>query len=85
SLWRPLVDVVKDAPLAFCDRWSIELDEPVPCNKAMEDYVDESYYLKYRASHKWFWLSNQTRDKVAAFVIWDSKSDAKYLGEIPGN
>jgi len=79
TCWRPLIPVVEDAPLAFCDRRSVAIDEPVACDKVMEDYVDESFYLKYNPAHKWYYLSHQTQEEVAVFVVWDSKKDETYL------
>ena len=72
--------MVEDTPLALCDRRSVAIDEPVPCDKVLEDYVDESFYLKYNPAHKWYWLSQQTRDEITVFVVWDSKKDEEYLG-----
>ncbi|KAH8768681.1 hypothetical protein F5882DRAFT_509081 [Hyaloscypha sp. PMI_1271] len=79
TCWRPTIAVVEDTPLALCDRRSVAIDEPVPCDKVLEDYVDESFYLKYNPAHKWYWLSQQTRDEIAVFVVWDSKKDEQYL------
>jgi len=79
NYWRPLNPVIQDTPLALCDRRSVRLDEPIPCDKVMEDYVDESYYLKHEPSHDWYYLPNQTRDEPVVFVVWDSKEDKEFL------
>ena len=71
-----------DTPLAICDCRSLLINELLPCDKVIEDYVDESYFLRYRLGHRWYWLSDQTCDEVAVFVIWDLKADKEYLGSV---
>jgi len=72
NIWRPLVDIVRDSPLTLCDIRSIEESDWLLCDQIHEDRVDESMYLKHRPNHKWYWLSNQTREEMTLFVVFDS-------------
>jgi hypothetical protein len=38
----------------------------------MDDTVEESMYLKRRKQHKWYWMSNQSRNDVLVMTVWDS-------------
>jgi len=72
SVWRPLNDVVRDAPLALCDRRSVRRDDLVPVDKVHENIWEEGLYLKYRTYHRWYWKSLQTKDEAIMFISWDS-------------
>lgn len=43
------------------------------------NYIGESYFVRQNPEHKWYYLSDQTRDEVAVLKIFDSdeKVDAK--------
>ncbi|KAF2191376.1 hypothetical protein K469DRAFT_370108 [Zopfia rhizophila CBS 207.26] len=72
NVWRPLVDKVYDAPLAFCDRRSVSQEDLLEEDKVHPTHWEEGLYLLHRDHHKWYWLSEQTRDEVAMFLTWDS-------------
>ncbi|KAK6354121.1 hypothetical protein TWF730_008541 [Orbilia blumenaviensis] len=74
NVWRPVVDVVEDCPLAFCHPESTsELDE-VPGDVVKRDYIGEVYYMKHRpeSEPRWFYLNQQTKDEVWLFKSFDS-------------
>lgn len=73
SVWRPLVDVVETDPLVCCDTRTVSDSDLDVVQKVMDDTVEESMYLKRRAAHQWYWMSNQTRDDVLVMTVWDSK------------
>lgn len=73
NVWRPIVRVVQNEPLAYCDVRTVAEDDWEPVEKIQEDWIEEAMYLKHRPGHKWYWKSLQTRDEISAFTIWDSK------------
>lgn len=42
--------------------------------KVMNNTVEESMYLKRREGHRWYWMSDQTRNDVIVMNVWDSKT-----------
>lgn len=56
----------------MCDARSVGQDDWEPVDKVFDNWVEDSMYMKYSPEHKWSWLSNQTRNEVTAFVLWDS-------------
>ena len=52
-VWRPLMAKVYDAPLALCDKRSIQHDQLIEEDKVYEDHWEEGLYLKYRPSQQW--------------------------------
>jgi len=67
-----LVDIVHDVPLAVCDRRTVDREQLLSEDKVHEDYLEEGQFLIYRASQKWYWLSEQSRNEATIFVTWDS-------------
>lgn len=81
SVWRPLIPVIEDAPLALCDRQSVRNTDLLECDKIHADHVGEGLYLKYRATHRWYWLPQQRSDEVLSFLTWDSEWDPDTPGK----
>ncbi|KAJ8130113.1 hypothetical protein O1611_g3513 [Lasiodiplodia mahajangana] len=77
NIWRPLVPIIKERPLALCDWSTVVSDDWELCDQIHHDRVDEAMYLKRRGHHEWWWLSDQTCDELAMFVVWDSDKFAK--------
>jgi len=72
SVWRPLVSVVENQPLAICDRRSVQTSDWEEVEKIQTAWIEESMYLRHNEGQKWFWLSRQTMDEVTSIVVWDS-------------
>jgi len=72
NIWRALVPVVRERPLALCDWRSVQSEDWELCDQIHHDRVDEAMYLKRREGHEWWWLSNQRADELSLFVVWDS-------------
>jgi len=74
---------VETAPLAFCDKRSVDYEDLVAADRVIPEYAGEIYYLKYNPDHRWYWLSKQTPDEVFMFTSYDSYA-IRDGGEIPG-
>lgn len=83
NLWRPLVPTVTSQPLALCDRRSVRASDWEEVEKLQTQWVEESMYLRRNPEHQWFWISNQTRDEVTAFVVWDSLDPDNVAASVP--
>ncbi|KAF2810716.1 uncharacterized protein BDZ99DRAFT_462061 [Mytilinidion resinicola] len=75
NVWRPLNKVVKNTPLLFCDKRTIQKTDLIEVDKVLQDKVEKSYFLFHRDYHKWYYLANQRSDEVFLFPTWTSKSD----------
>lgn len=73
TVWRPLVAVVENEPLAVCDTQTILDSDWEVIEKILDEAVEESMYLKRRERHRWYWMENQTRDDVLVLSVWDSQ------------
>ncbi|KUJ06622.1 uncharacterized protein LY89DRAFT_726492 [Mollisia scopiformis] len=75
NVWRPLVPVVENAPLAFCDQRTVEFNSLLDCDKVHVDHVTEGIYLLHDTEQKWYWMSRQTSSDPVLFSSWDSTTE----------
>jgi hypothetical protein len=72
SIWRPLVPVVREKPLALCDWRTVKSKDWELCDQIHHDRLDEAMYLKREEEHQWYWLPDQKDYELSLFVVWDS-------------
>ncbi|KAI0436662.1 hypothetical protein F4803DRAFT_541414 [Xylaria telfairii] len=77
NLWRPIRNPVLDCPLAMCDARSVAPGDLVATDNYRETFSGESYYMVHKPEHKWYYLSEQTRDEALLFKIHDSSDDVE--------
>jgi hypothetical protein len=82
SVWRPLLPVVEDSPLALCDAASVRNEDLLECDKVHADHIGEGLYLRYHQEQRWYWLSEQTNNEALVFVTWDSVQHEKRPGKL---
>lgn len=73
SVWRPLVDVVEDHPLALCDARSASLDDLIEVSFVDRGYIRHNYMAKYNPNFRLCYLSNMRSDETCIFKVFDSK------------
>lgn len=56
----------------MCDAQTVDEDDWEPVDKVFENWVEDSMYMKHNPKHMWYWLSNQTKNEVTVFTLWDS-------------
>lgn len=83
NVWRPLVPVVENQPLAICDRRSVQTSDWEEVEKIQTAWIEESMYLRHNEGQKWFWLSKQTMDEVTSIVVWDSANADSVTVSVP--
>lgn len=56
----------------LCDTQTLQDDDWDVVQKVLDKSVEESMYLKRQERHKWYWMSDQSKDDVIVMTIWDS-------------
>jgi hypothetical protein len=77
SVWRPLIDAVEDWPLALCDGATVDPSDLVEADHIRRHYMGSTLYLKRNASHRFYYMSKQSKDDVVIFKNFDSDSNAQ--------
>lgn len=72
SLWRPLYHPVEDAPLVFCDPFTVAKECLIPADRVSPQYEGEVYYVTHDPAQQWYYLNEQTPEEMALFVSYDS-------------
>ncbi|KAK0732314.1 hypothetical protein B0H67DRAFT_597883 [Lasiosphaeris hirsuta] len=83
NIWRPLVDVVEDYPLAMCDPRTVRPSDLVHSAHVSSDYVRRNYLVKYSERFQFYYLSKMTKNEVCAFVVFDSQAVGKDFVRTP--
>lgn len=74
-MWRLLYRPVQQAPLAFCDRQSVEAKELVPVERPSTNRIGYVSFLNYQPRQEWYWVSEQKAEQMSVFLSWDSDAD----------
>ncbi|KAG0639753.1 hypothetical protein HOY80DRAFT_1015787 [Tuber brumale] len=72
NIWRPLVDVVTDNPLAMCDARTVKVADLVGSVHVSSDYTRRNYIVKYSPDFQFYYLSKMTKEEICAFMVFDS-------------
>jgi hypothetical protein len=77
NVWRPIRNVVRDAPLALCDSRSVALRDLVPSDLIYPDRTGEIYYLTFNMRHRWLYVPDMRPDEVILLKNYDSALDGR--------
>lgn len=72
SLWRPIIDVVEDRPLALCDARTVQVSDLVEADHVRKHYSGANYYARLSHNYRWHYLNRQRRDEVTLLKMFDS-------------
>ena len=77
NVWRPLIEQVRNFPLALCDWRSVDLSADLVSTRLnfppwLKDR--ENYSLKFNSSHRWYYWGSISPDEVIIFKCYDSAS-----------
>lgn len=77
NVWRPLVDVVRRSPLAFCDATSIKAKDLLSARIHFPDtdHIGQIYALRKAAGQQWSYFSEMTHDEVVLIKGYDSVTE----------
>lgn len=77
NIWRPLLEPVRNYPLALCDYRSLDpAADLVPTRLDFPEWLKdrESYSVKHDPGHRWHYWRSLTPDEVLLFKCYDSAS-----------
>lgn len=77
NVWRPLIEPVRNFPLALCDYRSVNLSaDLVPTRLNFPSWLKdrENYSLKFNSNHRWYYWGSLSPDEVIIFKCYDSAS-----------
>lgn len=75
-MWRPIVAVIQDKPLALCDSRTVNLDDRIATDQVTRKHAGEIYYVHHNPNQVWHYLGEQTEDEVIVFKSYDSRPGA---------
>ncbi|KAL2058644.1 hypothetical protein ABVK25_001372 [Lepraria finkii] len=80
NIWRPIIDVVEDQPLTFCDARTVEPSDLVEADHVRKHYNGSNFYAKPSHRYRWHYLNRQRKDEVTLLKMFDSdpEVEAKY-------
>ncbi|KAK0609958.1 hypothetical protein B0T17DRAFT_621249 [Bombardia bombarda] len=80
TVWRPLVDVVEDLPLALCDGRTVRQTDLVEVEFVNSDCVRRSYMVQHSKDFQFHYLGRMTKNEVCVFKVFDSADvDCKWV------
>lgn len=68
-------------PLLLCDQRTVRKNDLVEVDRVLPDKVEKGFYLFYRDSQEWYWLSSQRPEEVTIFKTWDSERIVDEAGQ----
>ena len=77
NIWRPLIQPVRNFPLALCDYQSVDLStDLVPTQLHFPAWLKdrENYSLKFNPDHRWYYWGSLSPDEAIIFKCYDSAS-----------
>lgn len=77
NVWRPLIDPVRNFPLALCDYRSVNLaTDLVRTELKFPAWLKdrENYSLKFNPDHRWYYWGALSPDEALIFKCYDSAS-----------
>ena len=73
NVWRPLVDLVQNWPLAMCDARSIDITDQVDTERRSPTHTGEILLVTHNPQHRWFYYSKMRPTEVLVFKTFDSE------------
>lgn len=77
NVWRPISDVVRDAPLALCDARSVHPRDLVPTDLIYRNRTGEIYYVSFDTRHRWLFVPEMQPNEVILLKNYDSARDGR--------
>lgn len=77
NIWRPIRGPLRDAPLAVCDAGSVAADDLIASDLVYRNRVGETYSVRYRPDHRWFYVPEMRGDEILLLKCYDSVKDGR--------
>lgn len=75
SIWRTLVEPLRDRPLALCDWRTTSPDDYIACDLPAPEYVGEVLQVYHNPAHEWWFASDMSKEEVMLIKMYDSEAE----------
>lgn len=72
NVWRPIENVVEQAPLTFAHPATVAVDDWIDIDIVYPDRRGQITGLVWRPTHRWLYLSRMRPDEAAIFRVYDN-------------
>ena len=72
NVWKPLVDIVADHPLALAESTTVREEDLIKVPHVYPDFVGETYAVKFGTEQRFWYWSNMVKDEALLFQCFDS-------------
>lgn len=77
SIWRPLVEVIEESPLAYCDSRTVSTEDLVAADLVYPHHTGEKYDVLYGERQRWYYLEGMKSDECVLIKMFDSAMDGR--------
>jgi hypothetical protein len=77
SIWRPLVEVIEESPLAFCDSRTVSTEDLVAADLVYPHHIGEKYDILYGEHQRWYYFESMKSDECVLIKMFDSVMDGR--------
>jgi hypothetical protein len=77
QVWRAINQPIQSNPLAVADAKSVAMEDFLLAERRYPHRVGQTYRLKYRPTHRWFYFPEMRRDEALVFKVYDSEKDGR--------
>lgn len=77
QVWRAINQPIEANPLALADATSVAMDDLIVAERRYPHRVGQTYRLKHRPEHRWFYFPQMRRDEAVVFKVYDSAKDGR--------
>lgn len=81
SIWRPLIDIIEESPLAFCDSRTVSSADLVAADLVYPHHIGEKYDVLWGADQRWYYLDKMRSDECVLIKMFDSQMDGRARGK----
>ena len=75
--WRPISSPLESHPLAMADARTVAPGDLLVAERRYPHRVGQTYRLKYREQHRWYYFPRMRRDEAIVFKVYDSEKDGR--------
>ncbi|KFY85181.1 hypothetical protein V500_08633 [Pseudogymnoascus sp. VKM F-4518 (FW-2643)] len=80
NIWRPLIDVIEESPLAFCDSRTVSSADLVAADLVYPHHIGEKYDVLWGEDQRWYYLDKMRSDECVLIKMFDSQMDGRARG-----
>jgi hypothetical protein len=77
NVWRPIVEPLRDCPLAICDASSVDERDLLAADLLYPNRTGQIYYVTFNPAHRWYYASDMRTDEAWIFKNYDTATDGR--------